>query len=79
MAEREDSTATLGTISVPTLVIGGREDVASPPSELERLARGIHGAELHLLEKAGHFAALEQPEEFVRALRQFLNRNAHTF
>jgi 3-oxoadipate enol-lactonase len=75
MAERKDSTATLGTIGVPTLVIGGHEDVPSPPSELERMAKGIRGAELRLLEKAGHFAAFEQPDHFVRALRPFLNRD----
>ncbi|HEX8925976.1 MAG TPA: alpha/beta fold hydrolase [Terriglobales bacterium] len=77
MAEREDSTQTLSTIDVPALVIGGQEDVPSPQPELERLARGIVGAELCLLDKAGHFAAFEQPNDFVRALRPFLKRNAH--
>ena len=76
MAEREDSTPTLGTIGIPTIVIGGREDVPSPQAELERLAHGIRGAELRLIEKAGHFAAFEQPDQFVRALRPFLHRVA---
>ncbi|HUO61070.1 MAG TPA: alpha/beta hydrolase [Candidatus Acidoferrales bacterium] len=76
MAEREDSTATLTGITVPTLVIGGQEDVPSPRAELERLTKGIHGAELRLIDHAGHFAAFEQPDAFARALRLFLHSNA---
>jgi pimeloyl-ACP methyl ester carboxylesterase len=40
-------------------------------SELERLARGIRGAELKIVSRAGHFAAFEQPELFVDDVRAF--------
>lgn len=76
MAERDDSTPTLGTIDVPTLVMGGHEDVLSPQAELQRLASGVRGAELRLIDKAGHFAAFEQPDDFARVLRPFLDRTA---
>jgi pimeloyl-ACP methyl ester carboxylesterase len=75
MAERADSTATLAEIDVPTLVLGGEEDTLSPVSELERLARGIRGAELKIVSRAGHYAAFEQPEEVGRLVREFLERN----
>jgi 3-oxoadipate enol-lactonase len=75
MAMRADSVPTLAEIDVPTLVLGGRDDAPSPVSELEQLARGIHGAELKIVDRAGHYAALEQPEEVGRALREFLERN----
>jgi pimeloyl-ACP methyl ester carboxylesterase len=75
MAERADSTETLGGINVPTLVLGGQEDAPAPVSELERMARGIRGAELKIVSKAGHFAAFEQPDEVGRLLRDFLERN----
>ncbi len=75
MADRADSTETLPAIDVPTLVLGGEEDVPSPVSELERLARGIKGAELKIVSRAGHFAAFEQPDEVGRVLREFLERS----
>jgi pimeloyl-ACP methyl ester carboxylesterase len=75
MAMRSDSIATLAEIDVPTLVLGGEDDAATPVSELELLARGIRGAELKIVSRAGHYAALEQPEEVGRVVREFLERN----
>jgi len=76
MAERVDSTLTLSEIDVPTLVLGGEDDAPSPVSELEKMARAIRGAELKIVRKAGHLAAIEQPGEVGRVLREFLERNA---
>jgi 3-oxoadipate enol-lactonase len=75
MAVRSDSTATLAEIDVPTLVVGGTDDAPTPVSELERMGRGIRGAELKIVTKAGHFAAFEQPDEVGRVLREFLESN----
>ena len=75
MAQRADSTLTLAEIGVPTLVLGGEDDAPSPVSELEKMARGIRGAELKIVRRAGHFAAFEQPEEVGRLVREFLERN----
>jgi pimeloyl-ACP methyl ester carboxylesterase len=75
MAMRADSRMTLAEIEVPTLVLGGEDDIPSPVSELEGMARGIRGAELKIVRKAGHFAAFEQPTEAGRALREFLEKN----
>ena len=74
MAARADSTPTLAQIDVPTLVLGGEDDAPSPVSELEAMARGIRGAELKIIAKAGHFAAFEQPEEVGRIVGDFLER-----
>jgi pimeloyl-ACP methyl ester carboxylesterase len=74
MALRADSVTTLAGIDIPTLVLGGRDDAPSPVGELERLAGGIRGAELKIVDRAGHYAAFEQPEEVGRALREFLER-----
>jgi 3-oxoadipate enol-lactonase len=75
MAVRSDSAATLAAIDVPTLVLGGADDAPTPVSELELMARGIHGAELKIVSRAGHFAAFEQPEEVGRIVGEFLERN----
>jgi proline iminopeptidase len=62
----------LREISVPTLVIVGREDVFTPMSQAERLHRAIPGSELEVIENAGHFNYAEQPEPFFPAVRSWL-------
>jgi pimeloyl-ACP methyl ester carboxylesterase len=72
MALRPDSTPTLATIKVPTLVVVGDEDGLTPPAEAERLAAGIKGAALVRLQGAGHLPCLETPAAFTAALQAFL-------
>ena len=76
MAERAASIPPLAAIDVPTLVLGGEDDAPSPVSELERMAHGIRGAEWKIIPRAGHLAALEQPEAVGIAVRDFLERHA---
>jgi len=75
MADRPDSIATLTTIDVPTLVIAGEDDRV-PLSELELMHQRIAGSQLWVIAKAGHYAAMEQPVEFGRMLRTFLDAQA---
>ena len=63
IAERPDSIATLKTIDVPTLIITGADD-SIPLSEAELMQQNIAGSRLQVIPRAGHYAALEQPEEF---------------
>jgi pimeloyl-ACP methyl ester carboxylesterase len=72
MAARPDSIPTLGTIDVPTLCVGGTEDIPSPTAEIERIHRGIRGSKLRVIDQAGHFAALERAAEFAEIVREFL-------
>jgi pimeloyl-ACP methyl ester carboxylesterase len=72
MAARRDQTDTLSKISVPTLLIVGGEDVITPPSEAKAMRERIEGSRLVIIEGAGHVSNLERPEEFGRALEEFL-------
>jgi 3-oxoadipate enol-lactonase len=72
MADRPDSVATLKTIDVPTLIITGADD-SIPLSEAELMRQNISGSRLQVIPRAGHYAALEHPEEFGRMLRGFLD------
>jgi pimeloyl-ACP methyl ester carboxylesterase len=67
-----DSREDLGRIQLPTLVVCGTEDRITPPAQSHALAQGIAGARLVLIERAGHFPMLEQPQAFNAALRDFL-------
>jgi 3-oxoadipate enol-lactonase len=73
MAERTDSVPTLKTISVPTLVITGDEDVLTGVPEAEVMKQNIPGAQMKVIAKAGHYSPFEQPGEAARVLRQFLD------
>ena len=72
IACRPDSIATLKNIKVPTMLLAGEHD-SVPLAEAELMRQSITGSRLHVIGGAGHYAALEQPEEFGRLLRGFLD------
>ena len=71
----QDRAAPIEQIRVPTLVIAGEEDTVYPPELAVEMARRIPGAELLMLERTGHLANLEQPEQFNQAVLDFLSRH----
>ena len=72
MRERPDSTATLGGINVPTLVVGGGEDTISSPEVMGEMAAGIPDARHVTLPNVGHRSNLEDSQGFNEALTEFL-------
>jgi len=66
-----DQRWTIGDIAVPTLVIGGKYDPATPYEAAELIAGHIPGTKLVGLE-AAHLSNIEQPEAFSKALGDFL-------
>jgi len=75
MAARRDYSHDLPNITVPTLIIAGREDGVRTPADAEAIERGIKGSLLLVIDNAGHLMNIEQPELFNQALLDFLNRN----
>ncbi|MEW6542739.1 MAG: alpha/beta fold hydrolase [Nitrospirota bacterium] len=69
-----DTVARLDRIRVPTLIATGRDDFITPPSQSERLHKGIRGSELVIFERSGHFPFVEEPEAFFSAVRGWLAR-----
>jgi proline iminopeptidase len=63
----------LGEITVPTLVMAGRDDFVFPPEHQLELASRIPNARLHIVENAGHSPDSEQPAEVMAAVREFLS------
>ena len=57
----------LARIAVPTTMIWGRHDLATPVEAAES-ASARYGWRLHVIEGAGDDPAIEQPEAFIRAL-----------
>lgn len=73
LRDRPDSTGTLATIEVPTLVVVGDEDVLTPPSESVVLHAGIRGSRFERIAGAGHVANLERPAAVNHVLSEFLS------
>ena len=74
MRDRPDATSALANIHVPTTIVVGGKDAATPPSEADVMARAIPGARLVLIEDSGHFSNVERADEFNRALLDLLTR-----
>ena len=72
MAARRDQTELLPSIKVPTLIIVGGEDSITPPTDAEAMRAKIEGSRLVVVGGAGHLSNVERPEEFNRALGDFL-------
>ena len=70
--DRPSVEAELARITVPTLVLVGDEDVATPRDKAERIVNGIAGAQLTEIPAAGHSSTVENPEAVNRALTGFL-------
>jgi len=71
-----DITGRLGTITRPTLVIGGARDRVVPASLHHRLAGAIPGAELRLMPDTGHLPHQENPGGFMAEVRDWLDNTA---
>lgn len=60
------------TISAPTLLLWGRDDVVTPVSIGERLVRALPNAKLNVYPRCGHFPMIEAVSESTRDLQAFL-------
>lgn len=69
--DKFDVLGELGTITVPTLVLGGRMDMMAPGFASEEIAAAIPGAELRLFE-TGHGCMVEEMAGFNAAVTDFL-------
>jgi pimeloyl-ACP methyl ester carboxylesterase len=63
----------LGTISVPTLLLYGEEDVRAPLDVAREMHRQIPGSQLVVIPDVGHMVAAETPAAFNAEVRRFLH------
>ena len=67
-----DLRASATTMRVPTLVLVGEEDEATPPAMSENLAALLPDARFKLLPGCAHVPQLQRPEVFLDAISEFL-------
>jgi len=70
---RYDATSTLGTISVPTLVITGDRDDTTQPWASGVMAESIPKAGLHTQSPARHMGHMEHHDDFAAAVSSFVD------
>jgi pimeloyl-ACP methyl ester carboxylesterase len=67
--------AKLETLQVPTLLMTGAADLATPPSITRMIARHIPNNEVAIVAESGHSPYWEQPEFFNRTVLEFIGRH----
>jgi 3-oxoadipate enol-lactonase len=65
-----DLRRSLAAIRVPTAVLVGEEDYATPLAMAQALHEGIAGSTLSVLKGARHLTPLERPDEVAAELRR---------
>ena len=74
LAERSETCSVLNKITVPTLIICGREDKVTTLAQSEFMNQNIEGSILRIIDDAGHVSNLEQADEFNKHLQDFLKK-----
>jgi 3-oxoadipate enol-lactonase len=72
--QNHDTTARLGEITTPTLVLAGAEDILIPVALSRRLHEGIPGSEFATT-PGGHACLWEHPASFNEAFLEFVKRH----
>lgn len=62
----------LAEIKIPTLVIGGADDLLTPPRLQRELQAGLPNARVEIVPHAGHMVMWERPDAFHAAFDPFL-------
>jgi pimeloyl-ACP methyl ester carboxylesterase len=67
-----DLRAALPRLKMPTAIVVGEEDYATPLAMAQALHRGIAGSTLTVLPGARHLTPLEQPDQIAAELRRLM-------
>lgn len=63
----------IAAVTVPTLVVSGREDAVVPLDISLRFHQLLENSWLYVIPKCGHWAMIEHPDDFAGAASRFLN------
>jgi pimeloyl-ACP methyl ester carboxylesterase len=74
-AIRHNMAKDLPKMKTPTCIIWGKNDKVTPPEVAEEFDKLLPNSELFWIEKCGHAAMMEHPDEFNRILFDWLQKN----
>lgn len=67
-----DTLEALRQVRIPTLIVVGDSDLATPPAMAQQLHEHLADSQLCVLARAAHLSNMEQPELFTEAVLKFL-------
>lgn len=73
-AIRHNMSKDLPKMNLPVCIIWGKNDIVTPPEVAEEFHHLLPDSELHWIEKCGHAAMMEHPDEFNAILTEWLLR-----
>lgn len=73
-----DLTGSVEAIDIPTQVVAGADDVATPPDMVELLHRAIKGSRMEVIEGAAHLPNIDRPGPFNDVVKAFLTQPAQS-
>jgi proline iminopeptidase len=62
----------LSHVDQPAILIKGRSDPVTSPTEIQRFRTDVPHGRVHVFEKSGHFAQLEEPDRYTATVRGFV-------
>ena len=72
-----DLRAQIGTILLPTLVVAGEDDIATPIELVRDCAKALPNSRFEVLRGAGHIPAIEQPTLLADLITRYLEELGH--
>lgn len=72
LAGRQETCSKLTEITVPVLIMVGKDDQLTPPSASQNMHKEIKGSVLSIIDQAGHLSNMENPDDFNAQLLDFL-------
>ncbi|MFM7897291.1 MAG: alpha/beta fold hydrolase, partial [Flavobacterium sp.] len=73
-AIRHNMAKDLPKMTTPTCIIWGRNDKVTPPNVAEEFDKLLPNSDLFWIDKCGHAAMMEHPEEFNQILFDWLQK-----
>uniref|UniRef100_UPI00404902DB alpha/beta fold hydrolase n=1 Tax=Flavobacterium sp. TaxID=239 RepID=UPI00404902DB len=74
-AIRHNMAKDLPKMTTPTCIIWGKNDKVTPPEVAVEFDALLPNSDLYWIDKCGHAAMMEQPEEFNRILHEWLKKS----
>lgn len=73
LSRRKETCTNLHRISIPVLIVVGKEDQVTPPDAARMMQKSIKGSILKIIEHAGHLSNIENSYEFNIQLEKFVS------
>ena len=74
-AIRHNMAKDLPKMTTPTCIIWGKNDKVTPPDVAEEFNRLLPNSDLYWIDKCGHAAMMEHPDEFNRLMLEWLKKS----